>query len=70
VVLAVTGVENAGDRVELELVDRWPDYEVVVAGAPDGRVVRTVAGRPATSVRMVLVRTAEGWRVDSAQRLA
>jgi len=68
-VLAVTGVGDGTDRVEMDLVDRWPDYDVVPAVAPDGPAVRTVPGRPETSVRMVLVRTGEGWRIESAQRL-
>jgi eukaryotic-like serine/threonine-protein kinase len=68
-VLAVTGVGDGTDRVEMDLVDRWPEYHVVPAVAPDGPAVRTVPGRPETTVRMVLVRTGEGWRIESAQRL-
>jgi hypothetical protein len=60
----VTAVDDEGDTVELTLVDRWPDYEVVEAGA----AVREVAGRPASEVRMVVVRTPEGWRISSAER--
>jgi eukaryotic-like serine/threonine-protein kinase len=68
-VVAVTGVGDGTDRVEMDLVDRWPGYDVVPAAAPDGPAVRTVPGRPETTVRMVLVRTGEGWRIESAQRL-
>ena len=53
------------DRVELDLVDRWPEFEVVAA---DDAVVRTDPGRGESAVRMVLVRGAEGWRIDTATR--
>ncbi|MCW2578805.1 MAG: Serine/threonine protein kinase [Blastococcus sp.] len=59
-----------GTRVHLDLVDRWPDYDVVSAGAPDGPAVRSVPGRPGIVVRLVLVRTGEGWRIESGRRLA
>jgi hypothetical protein len=67
-VAAVTGVSGSGDRMQLDLVDRWAGYEVVPAGAPDGAALRTVPGRPDTGVRMVLTRTAEGWRIATAER--
>jgi hypothetical protein len=69
-VVAVTAVEAADGRVEMDLVDRWPGYDVVPAGGRDGPALRTVPGRPEATVRMVLLRTGEGWRIDSAQRLA
>ncbi|WP_324278672.1 hypothetical protein [Blastococcus brunescens] len=69
-VVAVTGVGEGTDRVELDLVDRWPAYDVVPAGAPDGLALRTVPGRPETTVRMVLVRSDDGWRIEAARRLA
>jgi hypothetical protein len=69
-VVAVTATGNGRDRVEMDLVDRWSDYEVVPAGAPGGVAVRTVPGRPEADVRMVLVRTGAGWRIESARRLA
>jgi eukaryotic-like serine/threonine-protein kinase len=56
------------DRVELALVDRWPAYEVVAVDAPDGTALRTEPGRPDSAAGMVLVRTADGWRIDSATR--
>jgi hypothetical protein len=65
-VVRVTATTVSDDRVELELVDRWPDY-AVVARAPTAPL-RTAPGRPESQVRMVLVRTAEGWRIDSAVR--
>lgn len=68
-VVAVTAVGDGEDRVEMDLVDRWADYGVVAAGAPDGPPVRMVPGRPETTVRMVLLRTGAGWRIESAQRL-
>jgi hypothetical protein len=68
-VVAVTTAGDGTDRVELDLVDRWPGYDVVPAGATDGAALRTAPARPETGVRMVLVRTGEGWRIESAQRL-
>jgi hypothetical protein len=68
-VAAVNRVSRAGDRAELDLVDRWPGYDVVLAGDPDGAALRAVPGRPDAGVRMVLARTAEGWRIVSAERL-
>jgi hypothetical protein len=68
-VVAVTGVGEGTDRIEMDLVDRWPGYDVVAAAAPDGPAIHSVPGRPETTVRMVLVRTGEGWRIESAQRL-
>jgi hypothetical protein len=53
----------------MDLVDRWPDYDVVPTGAADGPALRTEHGRPEAGVRMVLVRTADGWRIDTAHRL-
>ena len=53
------------DRVELDLVDRWPEYDVVAA---DGALVRTEPGRAESAVRMVLVRDGGGWRIESATR--
>jgi hypothetical protein len=69
VVVAVTGVSVSGDRREVDLVDRWPGYDVVPAGEPDGAALRSLPGRPEAGVRMVLARTPEGWRIDSAERL-
>jgi hypothetical protein len=65
-VVEVTRVDGAGEQVTLELVDRWSGYEVVPADGGDGR---PVPGRAEAPVRMVLVRTADGWRIDSAARL-
>jgi hypothetical protein len=67
-VVAVTATNGDGDRVDLDLVDHWSDYEVVPVGAPHGHAIRAVPGRPESAVRMVLVRTAEGWRIESAHR--
>ncbi len=52
------------DRVELDVVDRWPDYELVAA---DG-ALSTEAGRAESAVRMVLVRGDDGWRIETAVR--
>jgi hypothetical protein len=67
-VAEVTAAERDGDRVTLELVDSWPGYEVVPAADPDGAALRRGAGRPATGVRMVLLRTGDRWLIESAAR--
>jgi hypothetical protein len=64
-VVAVNSVEMSADRAELDLVDRWPDYEVVAASGPDARVI---GGRGDAPVRLVLLRTADGWRIEGAER--
>ncbi|TYP88414.1 serine/threonine-protein kinase [Blastococcus xanthinilyticus] len=68
-VVDLSVVDATADRAELLLTDRWPDYDVVRSGDPDGDALRTVAGRPDTAVRMVVVRTPEGWRIGSAERV-
>lgn len=65
----VAVLSRGPERVELQLVDGWSAYEVVDAERPDGPPLRTAPARPATPVRVVLVRGAEGWRMESAQRL-
>jgi hypothetical protein len=67
-VVVVSRVSVSGDRAELDLVDRWPVHEVVAADDPDGPALQRTAGRPDTAVRMLLVRSADGWRIESAQR--
>jgi hypothetical protein len=63
-VVEVTRAAGRGDRVQVDLVDEWPGYTV---DGPAGS--RPAAGRPATPVRMVLLRTADGWRIASAERV-
>ncbi|MCF6746382.1 serine/threonine protein kinase, partial [Blastococcus sp. KM273128] len=70
VVVDVEVVGTPGERAELLLTDRWPGYRVVRAADPAGPAVRTVPGRPDARVRMVLVRTPEGWRIERAERVA
>jgi hypothetical protein len=65
----LTVVRATPERAELLLTDRWPGYRVVPAGRRDGEVLRTVAGRPDAEVRMTLVRTDGGWRIEQAERL-
>ncbi|MFP5373226.1 MAG: serine/threonine protein kinase, partial [Actinomycetes bacterium] len=67
-VVAVTGASVRGDRAVLDLVDHWPDYEVVPSGAAGGAASTRAPGRPETAVRMVLLRTPEGWRIERAER--
>jgi hypothetical protein len=71
VVDEVSDVHVDGTRAVVDLIDSWSDYEVVRAGRPGegDAVLRTVPGRSATAVRMVLVQTAEGWRIQGAERL-
>jgi hypothetical protein len=72
VVVAVTAVDDEpGEpgRVRVHLVDRWADYEVVAAGEESGPGIRTVTGRGEASVRLTVVRTPEGWRIETAERL-
>ena len=69
VVVSVTGVSGSGDLRTVDLTDRWPGFDVAPAGDPDGAALRSVPGRPDAGVRMVLVRTPDGWRIDSAERL-
>lgn len=68
-VLEVAVVSRSPERAELRLSDGWDGYEVVAADRPDGTPLRTEPARPVTPVRVVLVRTVEGWRLASAQRL-
>jgi hypothetical protein len=69
---AVRGVSvlaASDERAELLLTDRWLDYLVVPAESPEGPVLRTLPGRPDAQVQVVLLRTAEGWRMDTAVRV-
>jgi hypothetical protein len=69
-VVRVEPTSVTADRVVLAVVDRWPGYEVVAAGSPDGPAVGRGPARPETPVRMVLVDTPAGWRIESALRTA
>jgi hypothetical protein len=69
VVVAVTGGSASGDRAELAIVDRRPPYDVVPAGDVEAPALRSDEGRAEAPVRVVLVRTAAGWRIDSAERV-
>jgi eukaryotic-like serine/threonine-protein kinase len=65
----VTAARSDGaDRVRLDLLDSWAAYEVVALAQPDGPALRTGAGQGPSGVRMVLVRTGEGWRIETAER--
>jgi eukaryotic-like serine/threonine-protein kinase len=69
-VVEVTAATVDGDRAVVDLSDSWPEYEVVATGSAEhGPALRTAPGRPVTAVRMVLLRTPDGWRIDSAERL-
>jgi hypothetical protein len=65
----VAVLSRSAERVELQLADGWAAYDVVDADRPDGPPLRTEPARPVVPVRVVLVRAAEGWRMESAQRL-
>jgi hypothetical protein len=61
--LSVTPVGE--DRVVLRLVDELPGYRVVPVAGP--APVQEVAGRGEAEVRIVVERTAAGWRISDAQ---
>jgi eukaryotic-like serine/threonine-protein kinase len=63
----VTSVAVTGDRATVALVDSWPAYAVV--GPGDRGAAATVPARAATGGRMVLARTANGWRIDTVERV-
>jgi hypothetical protein len=65
----VREASGTGDRIQLTLVDGWPAYDVVGANAPEGPAVAEGPARPSTEVRLSLVRTAAGWRIDRATRI-
>ncbi len=64
VVLSVTP-----EQAELRVIDSWAGYEVVDVGHPGGPALRTEPARASTTVRVVLARAADGWRMASAERL-
>ena len=66
----VTHATTSGDRAELLLTDRWAPYDIVPARADSASTLRSGSGRPSTSVRLTLQRTAAGWRIADAERLS
>jgi hypothetical protein len=56
-----------GGRVELAVVDDLPGYRVEPAGQPGGSPTQEVPGRGEAAVRVVLVDTPAGWRIDDAR---
>ena len=68
-VVQVTHSSTGADRAELRLVDRWARYDVVPVGHGGAMPLRTGPARPPADVRMVLVRTAVGWRITDVERL-
>jgi hypothetical protein len=69
VVVGVSAFRATRGRVELRVTDRWAGYDVVSSAHPDGPALRSGAPRAEAEVRMVLVSTKEGWRIDQAQRV-
>jgi hypothetical protein len=69
-VVEVTRSSVGGDRAELRLVDRWARYDVVAMGQGTAMPLRTGPARPPAKVRMVLARTAAGWRIADVERVA
>ncbi|WP_040336775.1 serine/threonine-protein kinase [Candidatus Blastococcus massiliensis] len=65
----VAVVSLAPDRTELRFSDGWPSYEVVARDDPEGPALRTEPARAPTPARMVLLRTVDGWRIESVERL-
>jgi hypothetical protein len=68
--VTVTGPASADGHVRVELLDGWPECDVVPADDPGGPALRTEAGRAGGGVAMVLVEGPSGWRIGSAGRLA
>ena len=64
----VTAARADGDRAQLDLVDGWDPYEVAALARPDGPPLRTAPGQAAAGVHMALIRTGDGWRIESAER--
>jgi hypothetical protein len=62
----VTSVSGDDERVVLELVDEVPAHRVVATATPGAPPVQEVAGRGAAEVRMTLLRTEHGWRIEDA----
>ena len=69
-VVQVSTFRISGERVELRLTDRWAAYDVVPVARPHGPALRTAAARGEAQVRMVLVSTPAGWRIEQAQRVS
>ncbi|NYJ07612.1 serine/threonine-protein kinase [Petropleomorpha daqingensis] len=67
-VVRVSAAGVTGDRAELEVIDSVPAYEV--APSAGGPAVRSEPGRGEATVHMVLRRSADGWRIESAQRVS
>ena len=55
------------DRVVLRLIDELPGYRVVPVAGPGAASAQEVAGRGEAEVRIVVQRTAVGWRISDAQ---
>jgi hypothetical protein len=55
------------DRVVLRLVDELPGYRVVPVAGAGAASAEEVAGRGEAEVRIVVERTAVGWRISDAQ---
>ncbi|MCW2574545.1 MAG: Serine/threonine protein kinase [Modestobacter sp.] len=55
------------DRVVLRLIDELPGYRVVPVAGPGAASAQEVAGRGEAEVRIVVERTAVGWRISDAQ---
>jgi hypothetical protein len=68
-VLEVTAARESEGRAQVEIIDRVVGYEVVRAEDAEGPAVRAVAGRGEAPVRLVLVLTDAGWRIEAGERL-
>jgi hypothetical protein len=55
------------DRVVLRLIDELPGYRVVPVAGAGAASAQEVAGRGEAEVRIVVERTAVGWRISDAQ---
>lgn len=66
-VLRVESVTATAQGAELRLVDDLPGYRIAPVDRPDAATAEPVRGRGEAVVRIVLERTAAGWRISDAR---
>lgn len=68
-VLEVLDVSVERDRANVQITDEFGDYETVPAANPQAAALAGNPGRGPATVAMTLVRSEDGWRIYTAQRL-